>query len=84
MVIVAAAMEMEYVILEGREKSIKGFMTTSLKYRILYRYRKLNYLSQASKNCLILYTHNTDFFLFEFQGARYIIRDNVESDFFVY
>lgn len=46
--------------------------------------RKLSYLSKAIRNCLILYTQKADFFLFEYQGARYITRDDFESEIFIY
>jgi hypothetical protein len=43
--------------------------------------RKLSYLSKAIKNCMILYTEKVNFFLFEFQGARYITSDDSSPKF---
>lgn len=46
--------------------------------------RKLHLLSKTIKNCLIVYTDYINFFLFEYQGSRYIISDDFDSKIFVY
>jgi hypothetical protein len=46
--------------------------------------KKLNYFTRGMKNCLILYTERSNFFLFEFLGRRYITRDDFESEIFLY
>ncbi|MTT30421.1 hypothetical protein GMB86_00140 [Terrilactibacillus sp. BCM23-1] len=46
--------------------------------------RELHRLSKAIRNCMILYTEDGNFFLFEYQRSRYIIRNDFDSDIFVY
>ena len=46
--------------------------------------REKHYLSKAIRNCMILYTQRSSFFLFEYQKERYITRDDLESEIFVY
>lgn len=46
--------------------------------------RKFHKLSKAIKNCLILYTELANLFLFEYQKSRYIIRDDFDSEIFIY
>jgi hypothetical protein len=46
--------------------------------------RKVSYLLKAVKNCLVLYTDKETFFIFEFQGHRYVAREDFEAGIFVY
>lgn len=46
--------------------------------------REVNTFNNAIRNCLILYAPKSSFFLFEFRGARFITRDDFESEFFYY
>jgi hypothetical protein len=46
--------------------------------------RKLHLLTKAIRNCIILYMQHENFFLFEYQRSRYIIREDFDSEIFVY
>ncbi|MFC0560613.1 hypothetical protein [Halalkalibacter alkalisediminis] len=46
--------------------------------------REVNNLNKAIRNCLIVYLQSSSFFLFEYQRARYITRDDFESEIFIY
>ncbi|TFJ92751.1 hypothetical protein [Lentibacillus salicampi] len=46
--------------------------------------RECSRLSKAIKNCVILYTEELDFFLFQYQNERYITTGDFWSEVFVY
>ncbi len=46
--------------------------------------REVNDLSKTIRNCMILYTQRSSFFLFEYEGERYITRDDFKSEIFLY
>lgn len=46
--------------------------------------RKFHLLSKAIRNCMIVYLEYESFFLFEYQNSRYIIRDDLSSEIYVY
>ncbi len=46
--------------------------------------RELHRLSQAIRNCRIVYTQDGNFYLFKYQRSRYIICDDFDSEIFVY
>lgn len=46
--------------------------------------REVTNLNKAIRNCLILYSHHSSYFLFEYKRARYITRDDFKSEIFIY
>ena len=46
--------------------------------------REVNNLNKAIRKCLIVYSQSSSFILFEYQRARYITRDDFESEIFIY
>ena len=46
--------------------------------------KEVSGLSKAIKDCLLLYTGRSRFFLFEYQSRRYITRDDFKTEVFLY
>lgn len=69
----------QHICKDCKKKGEKPFAQSTSIYD-----REVNYLNKAIRNCLILYLQRSNFFLFEYRRARYITRDDFESEIFLY
>lgn len=69
----------QHICKDCKSSGIKGYQQSTSAYD-----REVNKLNKAIRNGLILYTDFSNYFLFEYQGARYITSDDFESEIFIY